>query len=142
MDVTINILLWLHLLALGLGGVATFGVPVIGSQIAGATVEARPLLFLLARRMAMVGRGAFVVLIITGPLIVWLKFGGAAGFNFWFGLKMLFVLVLLAVLIAGGIFSKRAENGDRAAAAMLPRISIVGMAAFALIVLSAVFAFN
>ena len=42
MDVFVNLLFFVHLLALALGGAAAFGIPVVGSRIPGATAELRP----------------------------------------------------------------------------------------------------
>ena len=142
MDILVNLLFWLHLTALAAAGAATFGLPVVGSKMAAATPETRPLLFSIAGQLSMVSRAALGVLIITGPLMVWLKFGGMGGFTWWFTLKMVLVVVLLVSVIFGGILMKRAQGGDREAAGMLPRLGAFNMVLLLGIVLSAVFTFN
>jgi uncharacterized membrane protein len=74
--------------------------------------------------------------------MVWLKFGGTAGFTTWFWAKMVFVLLLIIVVVWAGINAKRAEGGDVAAAKRAPMIG--GLAALLLlgVVFCAVFAFN
>ena len=142
MDIINNILFWIHLTSLALGGVAAFGIPVVGGMMPTATQETRPTLFKVAHGLSSVGRAGFGGLIITGPLMVWLKFGGTAGFTAWFWAKMVLVVLLLVMVIWAGINAKRAEGGDMAAAKRAPMIG--GLAALLLlgVVFCAVFAFN
>jgi uncharacterized membrane protein len=142
MEILTNLLFWIHLVSLSLGGVAAFGIPVVGRMMPTATAETRPTLFRVANGLSSVGRAGLGGLIITGPLMVWLKFGGTAGFTNWFWAKMVLVVLLLAVVIWAGINAKRAEGGDMAAAKRAPMIG--GLAALLLlgVVLCAVFAFN
>lgn len=142
MEVITNLLFWLHLVALAMAGAATFGLPVVGSKMATATPETRPLLFTIAEQLSTIARAALAALIITGPLLIWLKFGGTAGFTWWFSLKMLLVVILLGSVIFAGILMKRVKGGDRSAAGMLPRLSMLNMVLLLGIILSAVFAFN
>jgi len=102
----------------------------------------RPLLFSIAEQLSTIARAALAVLIVTGPLLIWLKFGGMAGFTWWFSLKMLLVIILLGSVIFAGILMKRVKGGDRSAAGMLPRLGALNMVLLLGIVLSAVFAFN
>jgi hypothetical protein len=143
MDIVTNILFWLHFIGLGLGTAAAFGMPVVGRRIMMATPESRPALFPIADGLSMLGRAGLVVLIITGPLLVWLKFGGdMAAFGGWFAVKMVFVLLLLISIIVTGIQSKRAQKGDAAAAKRLPMLGVLNIVLLAVILLAAVFAFN
>lgn len=142
MDIINNLLFWLHLIGLGLGGVASFGLPVVGAQMPKATAETRPTLFKVAEGLSSLGRAGFGVLIVTGPLLVWLKFGGMSGFSNWFIAKMVFVVLLLIVVIFAGINGKRAQGGDIASAKRAPMIGIVAMLLYLAIILCAVFTFN
>jgi uncharacterized membrane protein len=142
MDILNNLLFWLHLVGLGLGAVASFGLPVVGRQMPTATAETRPTLFKVAEGMSTLGRAGFAILIVTGPLLVWLKFGGTSGFTAWFWAKMILVVILLGIVIFAGINAKRAEGGDREAGR---RAGMIGMAALVVylgVILCAVFAFN
>lgn len=142
MDVLVDILFWIHLVSLALGGVAVFGLPVVGARIGPASPETRPTLFKIAEIFSTIGRAAFGALIVTGPLLVWLRFGGTSGFNAWFWAKMVLVVALLIVIIVGGINAKGAQGGDMAAAKRAPAIGVAGMVIFLGVVLCAVFAFN
>jgi uncharacterized membrane protein len=141
MAVINNILLWIHLMALAAGGAASFGIPVVGSRMPSVAPEMRPKLLEIMKGLSNVGRIGIGTLIVTGPLMVWLKYGGA-GLNTWFWIKMVFVVALLAGVIYGGILLKRTQSGDQSAAQRSPRIGMVNTALFFLIVLSAVFAFE
>ena len=142
MDIVNNLLLWVHLMALAMAGAAAFGLPVVGSKMASASAETRPVLFSVAKGISSVSRAALGLLIITGPLLAWLKFGGVAGFTLWFTIKMVLVVLLLISVIFAGMQMKKAEGGDRAAAGMLPRIGVVNLLLLLGIVLCAVFAFS
>lgn len=142
MDVLIDILFWIHLVSLGLGGAAAFGLPVVGSKMAGANAETRPLLFSIGHGLSTVGRAGIGLLIITGPLMIWLKFGGFANLNTWFWVKMVLVVLLLGVVIYAGINAKKAEAGDQEAAMRAPRIGMTATALFVLIIGSAVLTFG
>ena len=142
MDIINSLLFWLHFIGLGLGAVATFGLPVAGSQMPSATAETRPTLFKIANSLTRIGRMGLGVLIVTGPLLFWLKWQGSAPAMGWFTAKMVLVVLLLILVIVAGITSKRAQNGDQAAAKRMPMLSMIGIALFVCVLLCAVFAFS
>lgn len=142
MDIVIKLLFWLHIVALALGGAAAFGLPVVGSRMPTATPEMRPTLLKIMHGLSTVGRAGIGTLIVTGPLIIWLKFGGFGTVNAWFWIKMVLVLGLLGGVIYAGILLKRTEGGDMAAAQLSPRVGMVNVALFLAVMLSAVFAFE
>jgi hypothetical protein len=90
MELLNNILFWIHLASLGLGGAAVFGAPVVGSKMATATTDSRPVLISILHGLSTLGRTAVGLLIITGPLIFWLKYGFTVP-NAWFWVKMVLV---------------------------------------------------
>jgi uncharacterized membrane protein len=137
-----NLLFWLHFIGLALGGVATFGLPVVGRQMPTATAETRPMLFKVAHGLTGLGRAGFGVLLVTGPLLFWLKWSGDAPSMAWFIAKMVFVLLLLILVIVAGLTSKRAEAGDRAAGRRMPMLSAIGVVLLLGVLVCAVFAFN
>jgi hypothetical protein len=143
MPTTLQILLWLHLLAFSLGGAAVFGIPVVGARVAKASPEARPTLFAIANMLSSLGRGALVVLLLTGLGMVYAGFGGdwsALKPAFWW--KMAFVAILLGLVIFAGINAKKAQGGDMAAAKLQPRLSQIGMVLYICVVATAVLAFG
>lgn len=142
MDYLNSLLFWIHLVALAAGGVATFGLPVVGSKMMGASAETRPVLWSIIHGLSRIGRIGLGLLIITGPLLVWLKYSGTSGFTYWFWVKMVLVVILLGLVIFAGINAKRAETGDMAAAKRSPQIGMAAMLTFLLVVAAAVLAFD
>lgn len=142
MDIIINLLFWVHIVAFVAGGSNPIVGPVIASRLATATPDARAGYFELMNSLSQVGKVAMATLLVTGPLIMWLRYGGVGGANTWFWVKMVLVAVMLAAIVYGGINFKRSQSGDAKAgkrAALAHRVS--GLA-FAGVLLSAVFAFN
>jgi len=142
MDIVNNLLFWVHLMALALGGAASFGIPVVGSRMPTAAPEVRPTLLAIMHGLSRVGRAGIGTLLVTGLLLVWLKYGGVDKVNVWFWVKMVLVAGLLAGIIYGGILLKRTMSGDTTSARQSPRVGMVNTLLLLGIVLSAVFAFE
>ncbi|MHB1103255.1 MAG: hypothetical protein ACYC0C_10895 [Devosia sp.] len=142
MDIVNNLLSWVHLMALALGGAAVFGIPVVGGRMPTAAPEMRPTLLAIMHGLSKVGRAGIGTLIVTGLLMVWLKYGGVDKMNVWFWVKMALVVALLAGVIYAGMLLKRTLAGDTASAQQMPRVGMVNTALFLGIVLSAVLAFE
>ncbi len=142
MAVISNILLWLHFVgvAMALGGGIALGVT--GPQFIAEVNDHPDLVWATEKALSRVGTIGLVVLLVTGPLMIWLKFDGTAGFNWWFWLKMVFVA---AAVIGVGLHQwggRRFRGGDKSA---LRTMLVSGRAAgisMVLVVLCAVFAFN
>jgi len=140
---TYAILFWIHMTSLAAGGVAAFGIPIVGSRMASATPETRPTLFHLAETFSNVGRGAIGLLIITGPIMYWLAWANGGPPNMTaFIAKMVFVVLLLITVIYAGINAKRAQGGDMAAAKRAPMLGATAAILFSLVILSAALAFK
>ena len=141
MDIVNNLLFWVHLTALAVGGAASFGIPVVGSRMPSAAPETRPLLMQIMMGLSKVGRVGLGLLIITGPLLVWLKYGGVDGFTYWFWVKMALVVLLLAGVIYSGILLKRTMAGGPPSP-LMPRLGMINTLILLAIILSAVLAFQ
>jgi putative membrane protein len=141
MDILVNILLWLHIVALVVGGTNSVVMPVIGSKMATATPEVRATLFSMADRLANFGKGAIAVLLITGPLMLWLRYGWTPP-SFWFWVKMALIVVMLVGISLAAANGKKAQKGDMAAAGRAKQAGMVTALAFLGVLLSAVFAFG
>lgn len=134
-------LLWLHLMAIALAGAATFGIPVLGATVSRATADQRPVLLGVARRLSMLGRAALLVLLLTGPLLMWLKYGNG-NLGPWFSAKMVLVLLLTANVVLSGFNAKWMAQGNEAARGRAPMLSMLSVVLLALTVLFAVMAFG
>jgi len=141
MDYLIPFLFWVHLLSLAAGGAAVFGIPIVGSRVASAAPEFRPVLFGIANQLSSIGRAALVLLLISGPLMFWLKFGLIAP-SWWFWVKMGLVAVLVVLIIYAGMNAKKAQSGDMAAAKLAPQLSMIAVGLYLLVIASAVLTFS
>lgn len=137
------ILLWLHFMGLAAAFAGGIGGAQVGPRLATAPEGERPLLGTLMRTFGIMTAAGFAVLIITGPLLVWLKFGGFAAMPTpWFHVKM--GLVALIIVSVGGqqIAARGYRRGNAQA---LGRLMFFGRATgilAILTVLAAVLAFN
>lgn len=136
MDVVFDLALMAHLLSLLAAGGVVIAMPLIADRMAGAPPEARPLLGAIAQRIGIFSRVAFLVLLISGPLMVWIRFGGVAGMNVWFWVKMGLIVLMIVAMVANGYFRKQGNMAAAGAVANLSRLALVG------VILSAVLAFN
>lgn len=142
MEIFNNILFWLHLVSLAVGGAASFGIPVVGGLMPTVAPEVRPTLFKVIKGLSTVGRGGLAGLIVTGPLLVWLKFGGVSGFTGWFWAKMVFVVILIGLIAWAGVNARRAEGGDMDAVKRAPMIGGLATLVLLAVIFTAVFEFG
>jgi putative membrane protein len=140
-EILINLLIWAHILAFVAGGSNSVVGPVIAARAPGASPEVRAGYYDVMDRLAQVGKVSMMVLLISGPLILWLKYGGLGGASVWFWIKMALVVVMLVSIISGVINEKKARAGDAAAAKLADIAHMVTGLAFAGVLLSAVLAF-
>lgn len=140
MDVIIKVALWAHFLAIGMGGAATFGIPIAGKVMAGAGPASRPFIGPLIEALSGLGRKAIGLLILSGAVLVWARYDvSALSGVFW--VKMVLVVALIVLVVYSVRNGKKARAGDMAAASRAPVLGNVGMALFTLIVLSAALTF-
>lgn len=142
MDVLINLLFWLHLLGLaaGLGGGIALGF--VGPKLIAAQGAMLEEMWQFERFFGRVGTTGLGVLLVTGPLILWLKFGGPDGLTWWFWAKMTFVAMALVGVVTHQWAGSRFHRGDRGAIPLMFASGRAAGASMALAVLCAVFTFN
>ena len=138
----VKLLLWAHLAALVVGMGGGLGMSQVRPRPAAAAPGERETWWPMARTFQMMSRIGLVVMLLTGPAMVSMKYGGMGGLNVWFTGKMALValaVVLMAVTEIGMARLKRGdERGGRLAMTAGP---LIGMTFFA-VILAAVFAFN
>lgn len=135
-------LFWAHIMALALGGVATFGIPLLAARMGSADPAGRAALAGAMERFSKIGSAAIGTLILTGLLLVFLKYGGPGGMNNTFWAKMVLVVVLIGVIIVSKRLGVKARAGDREAAAKAASLSKLSIGLLALVVLTAALAFE
>jgi putative membrane protein len=139
---TTNFLLWIHLVALVAGGSNTVVMPIIGATLPRVDEQTRATLFRIGFHMATVGKVAAATLLTSGPLLLWLKFGGLLGVTPWFWAKMALMVVMFAAIVFEEINFKKFASGDQAAAGNSKLGGIIASIAFLGVLLAAVLAFN
>ena len=142
MDIVFDLLLMAHLMALLAAGATVVAIPMIGTRLATASPEVRPILGGLAQQIGGFARIAFGVLLVSGPLMVWLRFGGVAGMTPWFWVKMGLVVVMAVAMGVNGRFRQKAMAGDARAAAMVRAGAMIARLALVGVIAAAVLAFN
>lgn len=138
----INILLWLHFMGMAMGVGGGVALSQIGPRLVAATAEQRGAWWPLETFFSRIGAGGLVILLITGPLMVWLKFAGLGGMTTWFWAKMALVVVATAGIGLHEWAGARFKRGDESAAPLMFIGGRLAGGAMALVVLCAVFAFN
>lgn len=141
MEAIALVLFAVHILAFVAGGANGVVMPIIGARMATATPETRETLWGVAEVLGKVGKYAMLALIVSGLLVLWLRWNFAAP-NVWFWVKMAGVAAMLVFIGLNEMNAKKARAGDMAAAARSKRFGMFTGIAFLVVVVSAVFAFN
>jgi len=142
MDYWFNVVLWVHFaaLAVGVGGGVALG-PIAGA-FARAGAEGKQTLAPLRGQIVNMVTAALVMLLISGPILVWLKYGGPGALNWWFWIKMALVAALVVVHVMARMAMRLAAAGDAAARERLARLGMISGPVSFLIILASVFAFG
>jgi len=142
MDILTNLLLWLHFIGIGLAVGGGIALSRIGPKLIAAPASGRTELWGFETFFSRLGATGIVILVITGPLMLWLKFGGAAGLGPWFSAKMIFVAVAVVAVGLHEWAGARFRRGDEGAVWLMFTGGRLAGAAILLAMLSAVFAFH
>ena len=141
MDFGLNLLLWLHIVGFVTGGATAVTMPLLERQVAAVGTDRREGLFTLGASLIQIGKVAMGVLLVSGPLLFWLKWNADAP-NGWFHLKMLLVVVMLVCIVSSGIAFKKMRRGDMSVAGRSALFGLGTLVAGAGVLFSAVMAFN
>jgi putative membrane protein len=142
MHILTDLLLWLHFIGIGLavgGGVA---LSQVGPKLAAAPADGRVQLWAFETFFSRLGATGVLILVTTGPLMLWLKFGGPGGLSRWFWVKMSLVAIAVIAVGAREWAGERFKRGhDDAVPLMFTAGRLAGLA-IVLAMLSAVVTFN
>ena len=141
MDVVALVLFFIHVVAFVAGGANLVLMPVVGPRLAAATPEQRGPLMEVVEGFSKVGKYAFALLLITGILVLWLRYDWEAP-NGWFWVKMLGVLAMIVFIGLNDMNRRKARQGDPAAAGRSKMFGQLTGISFLVVVFSAVFAFS
>jgi len=136
------IVFFIHIVAFIAGGANSVLMPVLGPKLATATPDQRVQLWDIADRFAKVGKFAMGTLLVTGVLYLWLKWDFSPPNPVWFWIKMVAIVAMIFCIVQNERNGKKARAGDMAAAKQSKMFCQLTGVAFAIVILSAVFAFN
>ena len=119
MPVLTDILLWLHLLGVAMGVGVGIAMSRVAPKVIAAPASERASLWPLEKFLARVIAAGLGILLITGPLMLWLKFGGGAGLGWTFWVKMVFVASTAVFMGLSQWAGARLERGDESAAKLM-----------------------
>jgi putative membrane protein len=86
-NMLIGSLLWVHFIGVGMAMGGGIALSQVGPRLIAAPANERELLWCLEVFFSRIGAGGFAILLLTGPLMLWLKFGGPSGLTWWFSAK-------------------------------------------------------
>lgn len=141
MDVISSFLIFIHIVAFIAGGANSVVHPIVDPRLATAGPSERAALESVLLTLTRIGRWAMIALLVTGLLVLWLKWNFAPP-NFWFWIKMLGVAGMLGFIGVTEAATKRARSGDKAALHRAEMSGKATAACFAVVIFSAVFAFH
>jgi hypothetical protein len=139
---TTDILLALHLIGLMLGAGGGFGSMITMRAAAKASPEQAATLRTLGPAMARLATAGLVLMLLTGPALVSLKYGGFDNMPQLFWVKLLFVTTLTIAAIGVELTYGQIKAGNASAAARLPALGPVAGLSSVLAVVFAVLAFH
>lgn len=133
MDAAYPVLLIAHFIGLML--VAAAFLPLLGMMGQAGTAPQTN------RLLTRFGHYGIVVLLVSGPLLIWVRYGSFEGISHWFWAKMGFVLLLAVGVVMSAVSARRMRAGDAAAAARVRLGRSIAVVSLLAIVVLAVLAF-
>jgi uncharacterized membrane protein SirB2 len=134
LDVAFSLLLIAHLIGLML--VAAAFLPLLGMMGQGGAAPQTN------RLLTRFGHYGIIVLLLSGPLMVWVRYGGFDGISHWLWAKLAFVVLLAAGVVMSAMSARQMRAGDAAATARVRLGRIIAVVSLLAIVVFAVLAFN
>ena len=130
-----HLLLIAHLIGLML--VAAAFLPLLGMMGQGGVAPQTN------RLLTRFGHWGIIVLLVSGPILLFVRYGGfGGGVNHWFWAKMALVLLLAAGVVTSAVSARQMRAGDPAATQRVRIGRIVAVVSLAGIVVFAVLAFG
>ena len=132
------LLFFIHIVAFVAGGANSVVMPIIGAKMATASPEVRSNLMDVALRLSKVGKAAMGTLLVTGVLVLWLKWNWVVP-NAWFWVKMAGIVAMIVFIVLNERTQKAGGPDAPRKSKMFGQLTALS---FALVILAAVFAFN
>lgn len=133
MDVLFVLLLFSHLVGLML--IATAFLALLGMSGQGTSIATN-------RYLTLLGHLGIVIALVSGPLMIWQRYGGLDGVSHWFWAKMGCIVVLAVGVVLSAMSARKMRAGDAVAASRVRLGRIIASVSLFLVVLFASLAFN
>jgi hypothetical protein len=140
--VIIDLLFWLHLMALAMGIGGGIAMSQVGPRLIAATPDQRATWWPLATAYTRIAGAGLILLLVTGPLLLWLRYGGTEGLNDWFKLKMALIVVMVLTIGLSMWGMARLRRGDEGGGKLMKVAGPLTTLTAAAIALAAVFSFH
>ena len=137
-----SLLLILHLFGFGATFTGFFGAFFVATATNARPAPDAPVLEHLRPYFAGFGHAGILILLVTGPLLLWLKWGNMPPFPTMFLLKMIFLGLLILFGIVMAMNARKARAGDLVAVGRRPIYNRVATTLFLLVMVFAVLAFD
>lgn len=142
MLVFVQILIWLHIMGFAFGMAGGMAMGQIGPRLIRSAPDQRDTWWPLAKGFSNVAGVGIVLLLLTGPALLYLRYDWGQGLGPWFMLKMALVAGVVACYAMGKIGMGRLRRGDeRGGKLMAVAGPVTGLMAVAA-ALAAVFVFT
>jgi len=132
-----QVLLMLHFVGLAMGFAASFANMAMGRLIERAAPPEKSVLGQFPPIMSGIGRIGLLLLLVSGVIMTYVKFGGMGGMRWQFYAKLAAVLSLTVAVVYIYSLERRVGRGDTAAGT---QIVMAGKVATSLALLSLIFA--
>ena len=142
MDIFLSFLLWLHFIGLAMAVGGGIALSQSGPMLVTVPESELGTIWKLEGVFSRIGSIGVGTLIVTGPLMVWLKYGGVAAMPVWFWVKMALVLVAIGGIATHEVMARRFKAGDTGAFRWMLISGRTAGASMALVVLCAVLTFQ
>jgi len=142
MDIVIAALIWTHFMGivLGIGGGVILSI--MGPRIAVADEKQALALWDLQRVVTSMSNAGLFMLLVSGPLIAWLRYGGISDLSPWFHVKMALVVVLVIAVVIARRSASKMRAGDQSVASVARKAGVVSSITAILIIACAVLTFD
>jgi putative membrane protein len=143
MEIAVKLLLWVHLLALAMGLGGGIGLSQVAPRLIAAAPDERGAWWPMVKVFSRIANIGLVLLVITGPILLRLKFGGGGqGQNLWFVLKMCLVVVAVGLVGFTSWGATLLERGDEGGGKLMSITGPLTGLTIVAVALAAVFAFG
>ena len=137
-----DFLLWLHFMGIAMGVGVGIAVSRVAPRVLAAPADQRGQLWPLERILTRIVAAGLGILLVTGPLMLWLKLGGTAGLGWPFWAKMAFVASTTLFVGLTQWANARFDRGDESAAKLISISGPMSGVSAVLAMIFAVIAFN